>query len=82
LIDHPARVRLSTLIAGRSGNSQDKAIWWSGTPIRRCSQDCRVYLPSNLRIDLARKVVGVGSVGTRAWIMLLNGIDDQDPLLL
>jgi len=31
---------------------------------------------------LARKVVGVGSVGTRAWIMLLSGIDDQDPLLL
>jgi hypothetical protein len=36
----------------------------------------------HLRIDLARKVVGVGSVGTRAWIMLLSGIDDQDPLLL
>ena len=33
-------------------------------------------------VDLARKVVGVGSVGTRAWIMLLEGIDDQDPLLL
>jgi hypothetical protein len=33
-------------------------------------------------VDLARKVVGVGSVGTRAWIMLLSGIDDQDPLLL
>ena len=33
-------------------------------------------------VDLARKVVGVGSVATRAWIMLLSGIDDQDPLLL
>jgi uncharacterized protein (DUF2252 family) len=30
----------------------------------------------------ARKVVGVGSVGTRAWIMLLLGRDEQDPLFL
>jgi uncharacterized protein (DUF2252 family) len=32
--------------------------------------------------DLARKVVGVGSVGTRAWIVLLTGRDDEDPLVL
>jgi uncharacterized protein (DUF2252 family) len=31
---------------------------------------------------MARKVVGVGSVGTRAWVVLLLGRDDQDPLLL
>ncbi|MGO4256363.1 DUF2252 domain-containing protein [Marmoricola sp. RAF53] len=31
---------------------------------------------------MARKVVGVGSVGTRAWIVLLLGRDDQDPLVL
>ena len=31
---------------------------------------------------LARKVVGVGSVGTRAWIILLLGRDDDDPLFL
>ena len=31
---------------------------------------------------LARKVVGVGSVGTRAWILLMLGRDDQDPLFL
>lgn len=31
---------------------------------------------------LARKVVGVGSVGTRAWIVLLTGEDDRDPLFL
>ncbi|QBR91597.1 DUF2252 domain-containing protein [Nocardioides euryhalodurans] len=30
----------------------------------------------------ARKVVGVGSVGTRAWIVLMLGDDDADPLLL
>jgi uncharacterized protein (DUF2252 family) len=32
--------------------------------------------------DLARKVVGVGSVGTRAWVMLFFGRDDNDPLFL
>lgn len=33
-------------------------------------------------VHMARKVVGVGSVGTRAWIVLLRGRDDADPLLL
>ncbi|MFF7308009.1 DUF2252 family protein [Streptomyces sp. NPDC008137] len=33
-------------------------------------------------VDIARKVVGVGSVGTRCWIVLLLGRDDDDPLLL
>jgi uncharacterized protein (DUF2252 family) len=33
-------------------------------------------------VHAARKVVGVGSVGTRAWIMLLLGRDGDDPLLL
>jgi uncharacterized protein (DUF2252 family) len=33
-------------------------------------------------VDFARKVVGVGSVGTRCWIALLLGKDDTDPLFL
>jgi uncharacterized protein (DUF2252 family) len=33
-------------------------------------------------VHMARKVVGVGSVGTRAWIVLLRGRDEGDPLLL
>jgi uncharacterized protein (DUF2252 family) len=33
-------------------------------------------------VDMARKVVGVGSVGTRAFIVLLQGRDEQDPLFL
>jgi uncharacterized protein (DUF2252 family) len=33
-------------------------------------------------IDMARKVVGVGSVGTRAFIVLLQGRDQSDPLFL
>jgi uncharacterized protein (DUF2252 family) len=32
--------------------------------------------------DLARKVVGVGSVGTRAWVVLMLGRDNEDPLFL
>ena len=33
-------------------------------------------------IQIARKVVGVGSVGTRAWILLFQGVDSGDPLFL
>ncbi|WUH92426.1 DUF2252 domain-containing protein [Streptomyces sp. NBC_00433] len=33
-------------------------------------------------VDMARKVVGVGSVGTRCWVILAVGRDDEDPLLL
>jgi len=33
-------------------------------------------------IDVARKVVGVGSVGTRCWVILMKGLDDGDPLFL
>ena len=44
--------------------------------------DRRVLLEEFELTDLARKVVGVGSVGTRAWIALLLGRDGQDPLFL
>ena len=42
----------------------------------------RVLLEDFELVDLARKVVGVGSVGTRAWIALLLGRGGQDPLFL
>jgi uncharacterized protein (DUF2252 family) len=44
--------------------------------------DRRVLLEEFELTDFARKVVGVGSVGTRAWIALLVGRDGQDPLFL
>jgi len=45
--------------------------------------DDRKYLLSQYRIvDVARKVVGVGSVGTRCWIIYLRGNHDEDPLFL
>jgi uncharacterized protein (DUF2252 family) len=44
--------------------------------------DRRALLDEFQLVDFARKVVGVGSVGTRAWIALLLGRDAQDPLFL
>jgi uncharacterized protein (DUF2252 family) len=44
--------------------------------------DRRVLLERFELVDVARKVVGVGSVGTRAWIALLLGRDSGDPLFL
>jgi uncharacterized protein (DUF2252 family) len=44
--------------------------------------DRRILLEEFELTDFARKVVGVGSVGTRAWIALLLGRNGQDPLFL
>jgi uncharacterized protein (DUF2252 family) len=44
--------------------------------------DHRRLLETYRPVDFARKVVGVGSVGTRCWIALLLGKDDSDPLFL
>ena len=58
--------------------------------MRTMVREYRATLPSDRRhlleqyeiIDMARKVVGVGSVGTRCWVLLLRGIDSGDPLML
>jgi uncharacterized protein (DUF2252 family) len=44
--------------------------------------DRRQLLEKFEYVHMARKVVGVGSVGTRAWIVLLTGRDESDPLFL
>ena len=50
---------------------------------RRTLQRDRRHLLERFRyVHAARKVVGVGSVGTRAWIILLLGRDNEDPLFL
>ena len=46
------------------------------------SNDRRLLLDRFTIVDVARKVVGVGSVGTRAWMVLLQGRDNADPLFL
>jgi uncharacterized protein (DUF2252 family) len=50
---------------------------------KRTLQEDRRHLLERYRfIDAARKVVGVGSVGTRAYVVLLEGRDQDDPLFL
>jgi uncharacterized protein (DUF2252 family) len=49
---------------------------------RTLETDRRFLLEQFKFADLARKVVGVGSVGTRCWIVLMLGRDDADPLFL
>ena len=49
---------------------------------RTLSGDRRKLLERFRFVDAARKVVGVGSVGTRAWIILMLGRDNADPLFL
>src|SRR5258708_37382469 len=46
------------------------------------SNDRRQLLAGYQLIEGARKVVGIGSVGTRTWIMLLVGEDESDHLVL
>ncbi|MFB6893816.1 DUF2252 domain-containing protein [Kitasatospora sp. NPDC056327] len=46
------------------------------------AEDRRVLLDRFRLVDVARKVVGVGSVGTRCFILLLEGRDEGDPLFL
>jgi uncharacterized protein (DUF2252 family) len=49
---------------------------------RTLGTDRRYLLQQYEFSDMARKVVGVGSVGTRCWIVLMLGRDDSDPLFL
>jgi uncharacterized protein (DUF2252 family) len=58
--------------------------------LRACLRDYRASLAAPQRAlldrfrvaDMAHKVVGVGSVGARAWVVLLLGRDEGDPLVL
>ena len=50
--------------------------------VENAAPHCRVLLDRYRPVDFALKVVGVGSVGTRCCILLLEGRDRHDPLLL
>jgi uncharacterized protein (DUF2252 family) len=68
---------------GLSAEEADHAIREQFRAYRATLQDDRRYLLERFQIvDSARKVVGVGSVGTRAFIVLLQGRDAADPLFL
>ena len=77
----PARDLASTY--GLSPDEVVPAIHEQFRAYRATLQDDRRHLLERFEIvDAARKVVGVGSVGTRAFIVLLQGRDAQDPLFL
>jgi len=73
-------------IAGQYGLSPDdveRVIHDQFREYRATLQNDRRHLLERFEIvDVARKVVGVGSVGTRAFIVLLQGRDEGDPLFL
>jgi uncharacterized protein (DUF2252 family) len=79
----PLIVPLRHLVAGRSEEEIFEELHELLRQYRDTLQpDRRVLLEQFRLADFARKVVGVGSVGTRAWIGLMFGRDDSEPLFL
>jgi uncharacterized protein (DUF2252 family) len=68
---------------GLSAEEVERGLHEQFRAYRATLQDDRRRLLERFQlVDVARKVVGVGSVGTRAFIGLLQGRDQQDPLFL
>jgi len=81
--DPPLLVPLSDLLSDEQARDIQKALLSIFRRYRSTLPDDRRHLLEQYRIvDVARKVVGVGSVGTRAWIALCLGRDGGDPLFL
>jgi uncharacterized protein (DUF2252 family) len=86
IVSQPPVIVPSRDLAATFGLSPDQII----PAIHAQFRAYRATLPDDRRkllerfqiVDAARKVVGVGSVGTRAFIILLEGRDAQDPLFL
>ena len=68
---------------GLSGDEIERALHDQFRAYRATLRDDQRQLLEQFEVvDMARKVVGVGSVGTRAFIVLLQGRDQHDPLFL
>ena len=81
--DPPLIVPIEDLAEGRDRKAIEEFIQGAIRGYRRTLQGDRRRLLERFRyVHAARKVVGVGSVGTRAWIVLLVGHDNDDPLFL
>jgi uncharacterized protein (DUF2252 family) len=81
--DPPTVVRLDDLLSGMSHDTMEDAVQGLVEDYADSLQPgTRELVRSFTVVDMARKVVGVGSVGTRCWIVLLRGRDDDDPLFL
>ena len=88
IISDPPLVVPIAELAGELGLDADQKAIAAGVnaqfvQYQECLAADRQHLVSGYRIvDMAHKVVGVGSVGTRCWILLTLGRDDDDPLFL
>ncbi|MGD0747585.1 MAG: DUF2252 domain-containing protein [Acidimicrobiales bacterium] len=81
--DPPLIVPLAELSAEQEPDALLESLHQLVRSYRRTLQTDRRHLVEEFElIDVARKVVGVGSVGTRAWILLFQGRDGDDPLFL
>ena len=81
--DPPILVAIEELVPPAELHRVDEAIRSVIRSYRRSlAGDRRRLLESYRYVHAARKVVGVGSVGTRAWIVLMLGRDGNDPLFL
>ncbi len=79
----PLIVPIERLATGQERDEMFEALHQLLRGYRQTLEHDRGILLEQFRlVDFARKVVGVGSVGTRAWIALLLGRDDQEPLFL
>jgi uncharacterized protein (DUF2252 family) len=88
LVDNKQRIVESAPFVVREVKTQ------KGTPIRKVlgifleqylaslSPDRRTLISRYQVLDVARKVVGVGSVGTRCWVVFMQGLEQGDPLFL
>jgi uncharacterized protein (DUF2252 family) len=81
--DPPLIVPIEELLPGVRAKRLHKALLSLYESYRASlSGDLRHLIDRYRYADAARKVVGVGSVGTRAWVVLLLGRDSDDPLFL
>jgi uncharacterized protein (DUF2252 family) len=81
--DPPLIVPVEEVFADRAAQEVQTVIHQALRMYRRTlSGDRRRLLESYRYVRLARKVVGVGSVGMRSWVALLVGRDNSDPLFL
>jgi uncharacterized protein (DUF2252 family) len=79
----PLLVSAGALFGTELGAELEGAVRGSLESYQQSLNADRQHLLSRYKfVDLARKVVGVGSVGTRAWVALFVGRDDDDPLVL
>ncbi|NUK01382.1 DUF2252 domain-containing protein [Streptomyces lunaelactis] len=79
----PLITPLADLLPDMERNALEETIRGLIHGYRRSLQTDRQHLIEQFTlVDMARKVVGVGSVGTRCWIVLLRGRDGDDPLFL